>query len=119
MTGKVFVFGSNMAGQHYGGSAAAALAEHGAIWGLAVGPAGNSYAIPTLSGAFEKLPLEIIDTYVRQFIGHAEENPELRFNVVAIGCGIAGFTPDEIAPMFKGAPSNCDLPLEFKAVLNV
>lgn len=110
---EIFVFGSNLAGQHHGGSARAAVEHHGAIIGEGVGPQGNSYAIPTLDGDFQKLALYDIRAHVGDFIEYAKLNPELKFNIVAIGCGIAGFKPSEIAQMFRGAPANCVLPQEF------
>lgn len=113
MTRQIFVFGSNLAGMHGGGSAAAAHKEHGAVWGEGVGPTGNSYAIPTLDADLNKLALYDIAAHVADFIEYAKINPEWTFNVVAIGCGIAAFLPAEIGPMFQGAPANCNLPHEF------
>jgi hypothetical protein len=117
MSRSIFVFGSNLAGKHGGGSAAHAHDEHGAEWGAGVGLTGNSYAIPTLSTNLERLPLNIISEYVDAFIAFAFHRPDWKFNVVAIGCGIAGFTPEDIAPMFADAPDNCSLPPEFIKVL--
>jgi hypothetical protein len=117
MTRQIFVFGSNLAGMHGGGSAAAAHKEHGAIWGEGVGPHGNSYAIPTLDQDLQRLALYDIAAHVGDFIEYAKLNSEWSFNIVAIGCGIAGFRPEEIAPMFKGAPLNCNLPGEFLAII--
>lgn len=110
---QIFVFGSNAAGAHMGGSARAAVLDHGAIEGIAVGRAGNSYAIPTLNAELQQLPLSIINIYVSEFCEYAKLHPEDAFQVVAIGCGIAGFKPEHIAPMFKDAPDNCTLPPEF------
>lgn len=118
MSKEIFVFGSNLAGMHGAGSALAAVEEHGAILGVGVGRQGNSYAIPTKGQYFEILPIKLIRLYVEQFIQYAEEHPELTFNVVAIGCGYAGFQPDDIAPMFANAPKNCKLPVSFEAVLS-
>lgn len=117
MTREIFVFGSNLAGSHGGGSAAAAHAEHGAEWGAGVGPTGNAYAIPTLDRDLRHLKLHDIQGHVDDFIDYAGKNPGLKFNVVAIGCGIAGFKPEEIAPMFDDAPANCALPEEFTKIL--
>ena len=110
---EVFVFGSNLAGAHGGGSAAHAHQEHGAVWGEGVGFHGKSYAIPTLCQKLQKLALYDIEAHVGDFIVFAEANPDKVFNIVAIGCGIAGFMPEEIAPMFRDAPLNCTLPPEF------
>lgn len=114
MTKSIFVFGSNLAGMHGGGSARAAIEHHGAIFGQGIGRQGDSYAIPTLDGNLFKLSLDEIKKHVSDFIGYARQNPGLTFDVVAIGCGIAGFTPADIAPMFSAAPKNVNLPEEFR-----
>lgn len=114
---EVMVFASNLGGFHGAGSAKAAMDEHGALYGLGVGPAGNSYAIPTKDSNIEVLPLEVINLYVGQFLEHAATFQDVKFNVVAIGCGLAGFTPEEIAPMFQGATPNVFLPDEFVEIL--
>ena len=95
---EVFVFGSNLAGAHGGGAARAALNHFGAIWGQGVGRQGQSYAIPTMQGG-----VETIKPYVDEFIEYARQNPHDRFLVTRIGCGIAGFTDEEIAPLFRDA----------------
>ena len=111
---EVFVFGSNLAGAHGGGAAAAAHMFFGAVWGQGVGLQGQSYAIPTMQGG-----VETIKPYVDDFIKFALEHPEKRFLVTPIGCGIAGFTPEEIAPLFHGAVNleNVSLPESFWKVL--
>jgi hypothetical protein len=110
MSDKIFVFGSNERGAHGAGSAKAAMLLHGAVYGCGVGRMGNSYAIPTKDKNIQSLPLERIQQYVTQFIAYANENPDLNFEIVKIGCGLAGFTEDEIFPMFRFAPDNCILP---------
>jgi len=100
----VFVFGSNAQGHHMGGAAAHAVAHHGAIEGRGHGLQGNAYAIDTMSGR------PILRLEVAAFLDFAQERPDLRFFVTAIGCGIAGYTPEEISPLFADAPSNCILP---------
>lgn len=114
---KVFVFGSNLAGKHIGGSAREALENWGARTGQGIGRQGNAYAIPTLTGQFEKLTLDSIHEQVLWFLLHALERPHEDFIVVPIGCGIAGFKPQEIAPFFKNATPNVKLPKEFTDVL--
>lgn len=99
---EIFVFGSNLEGWHGGGAASLAHMTFGAKWGQGVGLQGRSYAIPTMQGG-----VETIKPYVDEFIRFAEEHPELTFLVTRIGCGIAGFTDQQIAPLFK----EC-LPLE-------
>jgi hypothetical protein len=117
MSREIFVFGSNLAGAHGGGSARAAHQKHGAVWGFGFGLAGDSFAIPTKDHQLETMPLEAIKPYVLEFLRFAREHPDWTFNIVAIGCGLAGLTPAQIAPMFKDAPGNCALPPEFVSVL--
>lgn len=93
--------------------------EHGAIYGRGIGLQGFAYAIPTKDARLAILPLEVIATHVAEFLRYAHEHRELTFNVTPIGCGLAGYRPAQIAPFFRDAPSNCDLPPEFAAVLNV
>ena len=95
---EIFVFGSNLAGMHGGGAAYIAYRKFGAIMGQGVGLQGQSYGIPTMQGG-----VETIKPYVDDFIEFAKAHPELTFLVTRIGCGIAGFTDDEIAPLFKNA----------------
>lgn len=112
---EVFVFGSNLAGAHAGGAARVAREKFGAVWGLGVGLQGQSYAIPTMQGG-----VETIKPYVDQFIAFAEMHPELKFYVTRIGCGIAGFSASDIAPLFKEAlgKSNIVLPRDFVEVID-
>lgn len=95
---EVFVFGSNLKGMHSGGAARVAYNKFGAIWGQGVGMQGQSYAIPTMHGG-----TDVITPYVDEFIQYAKDHPEKKFLVTPIGCGIAGFTEEEIAPLFKEA----------------
>ena len=95
---EIFVFGSNLRGMHGGGAAYIAYRKFGAIIGQGVGLQGQSYAIPTMQGG-----VETIKPYVDEFIAFAKEHPELTFLVTRIGCGIAGFTEDEISPLFEKA----------------
>lgn len=106
----IFVFGSNLAGRHGKGAALFAKQHHGAVYGQGLGLQGNSYAIPTKDHQIQTLPLSDIGFYVRDFLWYAREHPEMTFNVTRIGCGLAGYTDAQIAPMFRGAPSNCNLP---------
>ena len=106
----IFVFGSNLAGRHGKGAASFARLHHGAIYGKGSGPQGHSYAIPTKDRNIKTLPLEDIKQEVDQFISYAKEHPLLVFKVTRIGCGLAGYTDHQIAPMFKHAPNNCILP---------
>lgn len=106
----IFVFGSNLAGRHGKGAALCAAKEHGAIYGRGIGRQGNSYAIPTKDRDLHTLSLSTIQIYVNNFLHYAELNPTETFNVTRIGCGLAGYTDTDIAPMFADAPPNCQLP---------
>ncbi len=112
--GEIFVFGSNLSGYHAGGAARAALNKFGAVWGQGVGLQGHSYAIPTMQGG-----PETIQPYVTDFIAFAQSHPEYTFLVTPIGCGIAGFCADDIAPLFAEAMAvdNIVLPKSFVAYL--
>lgn len=107
---EIFVFGSNLKGMHGGGAARIALEKFGAVWGQGTGLQGNSYAIPTMHGG-----TDAIAPYVDEFIAFAREHKEMRFYVTRIGCGIAGFTVQEMAPLFKAAldEENIYLPEDF------
>ena len=111
---EVFVFGSNLAGCHAGGAARVACQRFGAVWGQGVGLQGQSYAIPTMQGG-----VETIAPYVDEFIEFAKSHPDMTFLVTPIGCGIAGFTPKELAPLFVRAVDveNILLPKSFVDVL--
>ena len=111
---EIFVFGSNLAGNHAGGAARVAYLRFGAVWGQGVGIQGSSYAIPTMQGG-----VETIKPYVDEFVIFAEQHPELHFWVTRIGCGIAGFRDEEVAPLFLQALSlpNVSLPEKFFRVL--
>ena len=111
---EVFVFGSNLEGLHGGGAALLAYERFGAIWGQGTGLQGKSYGIPTMHGG-----VDVIAPYVDDFIAFAREHRELKFLVTEIGCGIAGFTVEEMAPLFKGAmdEENIYLPQRFIRIL--
>jgi hypothetical protein len=107
---RVFVFGSNLAGRHGAGAALTAYEKYGAVWGRGEGLWGDSYAIPTKSVELFTLPLVMIQYHIKRFIDAANCRPDLYFFVTRIGCGLAGYTDDQIAPMFKLAPPYCELP---------
>ena len=107
---KIFVFGSNLAGRHGKGAALYAKLHHGAEPGIGWGPTGNAYAIPTKDRRLRVLPLNKISGWVGNFLMYAQHNPHLTFEVTRIGCGLAGYTDEQIAPMFEKAPANCELP---------
>ena len=111
---EIFVFGSNLEGLHGGGAALLAYERFGAVWGQGAGLQGKSYGIPTMHGG-----IDAIAPYVDEFIAFAREHRELKFLVTEIGCGIAGFTVGEMAPLFKDAmdEENIYLPQRFIDIL--
>lgn len=112
---EVFVFGSNLEGQHHGGAARMAYRRFGAEWGVGAGPTGQCYAIPTMHGGVED-----IKPYVDDFVGYAMSHPDNRFLVTRVGCGIAGFTDEEVAPLFRelrDTPNVC-LPKNWLCILH-
>jgi hypothetical protein len=113
---EIFVFGSNLAGRHGAGAALHARKYCGAVYGQGVGHQGDSYAIPTKDKQINTLPLEMIKQYVDEFIMYAKSHPALKFKLTPIGCGLAGYKPADIAPMFRGAPDNVLQPEEFKGI---
>ena len=111
---EIFVFGSNLAGMHGGGAARIARLHFGAVMGKGVGLQGQSYAIPTMQGG-----VDTIRPYVEEFIIFAHQHPDLHFLVTPIGCGIAGFEAEDIAPLFEEAKQieNISLPESFWEVI--
>lgn len=107
---RIFVFGSNLLGIHGAGAARYAHEQLGRRMGTGVGLIGRTYALPTCHAPGVPMDLGTVGVYVDFFIIAAKAHPELEFYVSAVGCGIAGFTEAEIAPLFADAPSNCDLP---------
>jgi len=110
----VFVFGSNLAGIHGAGAARHAWERHGAIWGEGIGQFGKSYAIPTKDEKILSMRLDEIQEYVNDFKEYALRHHELQFQVTQIGCGLAGFTANQIAPMFVGSPMNCQFDTDWR-----
>lgn len=107
---EVFVFGSNLAGQHGGGAARTAYRKFDAEWGVGQGPTGRCYAIPTMHGGLEQ-----IRPYVDQFLQYARCHPTKRFLLTRVGCGIAGFKDEEMSALFQEAMDmpNVTIPAEW------
>ena len=112
---EIFVFGSNVNGFHAGGAAAAAMHHFGAVWGQGEGLQGQSYALPTMEG------MDSMRAAVERFTQFAAQHPELRFLVTRIGCGIAGYRVQQVAPLFKDCIrlENVALPADFWAELGL
>jgi hypothetical protein len=116
---EVFVFGSNEAGRHSLGAAKTAML-FGAKYGRGKGIQGNAYAIPTKDKTVKtSLTLVRIKKYVQEFLEYAKAHTENLFLVTAIGCGLAGYKEEDIAPMFEEAKEieNIFLPVSFWKVL--
>jgi hypothetical protein len=114
----IFVFGSNLAGIHGAGSALYARTYRGALQGKGEGLQGSSYAIPTKSAKLRTLPLAQIKLHVDRFLAFASDHQEYWFEVVEVGCGLAGYQPKDIAPMFAVTSLNVMLPYRFCEVLD-
>ena len=112
---EIFVFGSNASGYHGGGAAAYAMHKFGAVWGQGEGLQGQSYAIPTMEGIAE------MSEAIKRFTSFAAEHSELRFLVTRIGCGLAGYSVNQVAPLFKECIplENVALPSDFWDVLGL
>lgn len=110
---EIFVFGSNKMGMHFGGAARFAYDNFGAEWGNGEGLQGKTYAIPTMEG------IENAKQAVKRFISFATNNSDLIFLVTPVGCGIAGYSSEEIAPLFIDAAKleNIYLPEDFWSII--
>ncbi len=117
MDRMIFVFGSNEGGYHGAGAAKYAYERCGARYHKGYGHYGKSFAIPTKNERIQTLPIEDIKPYVNGFLAYAKGKPDLQFQVTRIGCGLAGYKNEDIAPMFIGAPSNCWFDTAWKPIL--
>lgn len=100
---EVFVFGSNMNGNHWGGAAKIAHEKFGAVWGKGRGLCGQSYALPTLDEDMKPLRPSELKTEFMSLIRCAEMNPNLIFYLTKVGCGIAGFKVKEVRDIWRKA----------------
>lgn len=114
---QVFVFGSNLAGNHRKGAAKTALDKFGAMQGVGRGWSGQSFAIPTQNEHLQPMPLHQVEHYINDFKIYTQNHPKQTYFVTAVGCGSTGFPVQDIAPMFKGISDNVILPIRFKAFL--
>lgn len=113
--GWIFVFGSNLAGRHGLGAAALAAQKYGAQMGQGMGRMGRSYAIPTKNQRLDVLTLPEIERHIEEFLTYARNHSSDRFWVTRVGCGLAGYSNDQIAPLFATAPKNCSFAVEWRA----
>lgn len=116
---QIFVFGSNLSGIHGAGAARAAQLYYGAVYGVAEGITGRSYALPTVKKHIKgPLSLELINKAVKRFIEYAKKHPENEFLVTRVACVLAGYSDNQIAPMFKNAPENCSFAKDWQPFLD-
>lgn len=108
--GQIFVFGSNLDGRHGKGAALTAMRKFGAKYGVAEGLTGQCYALPTVGKRLSRMPLRDVEAHCLKFVKFARTRPDLTFLVTPVGCGLAGFSPRQIAHFFIDAPDNCILP---------
>lgn len=113
----IFVFGSNESGIHGAGAALAAKRYYGAEIGVGVGISGSSYAIPTKDKKIKTLPLNDVKKYINRFVKFANNNPRINFFITRVGCGLAGYSDKDIAPLFRGIGDNCSVAYEWKEYL--
>lgn len=117
VSNEIFVFGSNLAGRHGKGAALTAFHKYGAKYRKGTGLQGRSYAIPTKDEDLNVMELHDIVPYIHEFVQFTKDNPQFYFYVTAIGCGLSGYKPKDIAPHFKGA-INCSFDICFAEYLD-
>lgn len=112
---EIIVVGTNLGGRHFGGAARFAADFFGLAEGVGVGRSGRSYGFPTLNEDFTKRTLPQIRDSVIDLYEYAKQNPQKTFLVTKVGCGIAGFTTEEIRDCLVDydKPENVVLPKEF------
>lgn len=116
---EIFVFGSNLAGIHGAGAARQAYEKFGATWGQGEGLSGQSYALPTKDYSIKTLSIKKIKSHVAKFLKVAQTREDLTFLVTCVGCGLAGYRYEDIAPLFfqSKVPPNVVLPEEFTSII--
>lgn len=116
--GWIFVFGSNLDGVHRKGAALVARQRYGAVYGIGAGRVGSSYAIPTKQTWRDPgFPIARLKLKVDKFLEYARENPQAKFFITRVGCGLAGHSDIDVAPLFRDAPANCSLPSPWKGII--
>lgn len=119
---RIFVFGSNLAGAHGAGAALHAVEQYDAEYGVGAGPTGRAYAIPTKDERIRTLPLDRIKPYAIQFNLYAwrlyADRANVEFLVTRIGCGLAGYGDEDMAPMFTHLPPSCILPRQWEPYMS-
>ncbi len=115
---EIFVYGDNLKHAHGKGAALTAVRKFGAVNGKGE-HVGKSYGIPTKDRNMKTLSLQQISLHINRFIKYASQNPQLKFLVTEVGCGLAGYNPKDIAPLFEEAVNigNIYLPASFWHIL--
>lgn len=113
----IFVFGSNRSGIHGAGAARFAAVHKGAVYGVGEGPTGTSYALPTKGHQITEISLDEVTQHVEKFLAYAATHSHMNFQVTQVGCGLGGFTKEQIAPLFKDATPNCYFDLAWKSLM--
>jgi hypothetical protein len=104
---EIFVYGSNLHGINAGGAARQAEESFGAVPNIGCGRTGDkTYAIPTLDGNFQKLPLNVIQHYLVEFAEYARIYTHKNFFLTAVGTGIAGYSAEEMESIMPNFPRN-------------
>lgn len=94
------LIGTNESGIHGAGIAKVAFDNWGLDWGKGFGPSGFCFGLPTKNWSIRQLPLDVIENYVQRYIDWCQHEVKLKHYVTKIGCGLAGYTVPDIAPMF-------------------
>ena len=117
---SIFVFGSNLAGRHGKGAAKIAKDKFGAMYGVGQGLTGKSYAIPTKDKVLKSLSIKEINENILEFVSFVKKNSHLKFFITAVGCGLAGYKDEDIAPLFRilKENKNCSFPDRWETFLN-
>lgn len=111
---QIFVFGSNIAGNHAGGAARQAHEQFGAEMGIGEGLTGQSYAFPTLDENFQQVSNTVLKAARLNLYKTAEANPDKEFLLTKVGCGIAGYSEERMKKLFANAPNNITKPKGWK-----
>jgi hypothetical protein len=119
--GQVIVFGSNYAGIHGAGLARDVHQALGFPMGLGFGfnEEMNAFAFATKDKNIKTLSLEEIETLVDVLEYNIKNDSNLHFLITEVGCGLAGYEPKDIAPLFRDISKlpNVSLPKRFWEII--
>lgn len=103
---QIFIFGSNLAGNHAGGAARQAAEQFGAEDGIGEGLTGSCYAYPTLDGNLRQRSWPDLQEARDRLYATARALPEKTFLLTKVGCGIAGYAEEDMKVLFRDTPDN-------------